>query len=904
MGIRERIVFRPADKPVDEIVTPPEEAFHISSRGDKKGNSPEILEGKENERIRYTARCFMFQSRSLQEIRDEIVDRGLDALKDLELTHCVFLQKRPDSKNPNQWMPPGGKIETGRGETAGAASMREAYEEFGVRSPSGHVFQGKYLYSLPSDAGLNRSFIFAGRIMPSDKPWPIDNQEDKIGEITPFGHRDLTRLMTQGQFADQKRKGELLDSLQIGLQERSLMREAEEGEESGERKLHGFVLDKNRVSDAFKINIGIMDFSAGQEAGKKLEILKLFLTKMKVIFLRSGDEVCAGVNPITGQKLSANLVEWKKLWISHLSWLSGESSESGDPYKSKDNTEFLGKVERVWKNIFEVLESVKSGAIKKRIATSFERAVDLGNFKEEIAGEYSAGSKIEAVLHFLYTLSASDFFDDSYLRIAKKNDKLKDFVGRLEEFFRGIPNPPGETAEQVRGAGVYRKMNYIGKMGKNRDYLDRIGRHFAKVFGIPSGGQEFDERRGYVNDFLDHIAETAAKVDESGSNAEESMLNELRTAKLSDLVYWAFSPDDAPSKRSEKGDVDSGQYTLDARRHLVLMYLMNGVEQFIKDQDMLSKDWRGQTEDKIETDIFGEMLSSPSGRVFFRKVFKDEEKYKATGAKIVRSVLVDIEQVPENVAGTFAKTTRHMKRTRAGSEYKLEVDTSNRIKKRPSIYRKTVERGLDEMYEEDGTPVITDRARRTIVVHQCPKDKIRRINFSEDDYVEAGLINPDKKIGIDNQTEIEAVLDVMKGIVDAGKVRGKNAVRIIKYKPTPRLGERMQSSTVGAAGDVRLAKFVIEYTELDKKGKPVKKDGRIVKRYEEVQVFSPSTDGRTATFWKEDKKIKDVPYVHDRLYNTMKRALRSPVVLLLGRKAQSSMTSYLAKHASERKKLK
>jgi hypothetical protein len=114
--------------------------------------------------------------------------------------------------------------------------------------------------------------------------------------------------------------------------------------------------------------------------------------------------------------------------------------------------------------------------------------------------------------------------------------------------------------------------------------------------------------------------------------------------------------------------------------------------------------------------------------------------------------------------------------------------------------------------------------------------------------------------------EIEGVADVLEDIL-----KSNPNVRIIKYKATPKKGEKIASSGPGGGARVRFAKCTVE----------LEKDGAL--HQEELQIFSGSKDEasgkvRSAYFYRKEKELDDSKYKQKRLFDT--NTFRSFVELL------------------------
>lgn len=115
--------------------------------------------------------------------------------------------------------------------------------------------------------------------------------------------------------------------------------------------------------------------------------------------------------------------------------------------------------------------------------------------------------------------------------------------------------------------------------------------------------------------------------------------------------------------------------------------------------------------------------------------------------------------------------------------------------------------------------------------------------------------NPDKVVN-----EYAAVLEIIKQLQRKG-------AKILDYDPTNRPGENFNSSGPGGGDPIVLAKFYI-LLEIDG-----------VRHIEEVQIFSPTEDGKTSFAHKEFKARLDAQYAVKRLTDT--RGLRSFIELML-----------------------
>lgn len=166
-------------------------------------------ENKEEISYKEVVRIFLLQTISHNEISDIIQNE--EDIKSLSFTRTVLIQKSANANNPNQLMPIGGNIN--KGETPESAAKREALEETHLIFSNLIKLDAEQTYTFMHNgkkAG-RKSCFFLGNLFaqPFDKPYPLNEEVDKIQQFVNLKPNELKELFTSGSLQDYT----LLDSL-------------------------------------------------------------------------------------------------------------------------------------------------------------------------------------------------------------------------------------------------------------------------------------------------------------------------------------------------------------------------------------------------------------------------------------------------------------------------------------------------------------------------------------------------------------------------------------------------------------------------------------------------------------------------------------------------------------------
>ena len=915
MGIRSSETF-PHQPPKEVFV---EKSFNINQRGDIKGH-PEAevsQEKREKNRIRDVVRVVPLQSKKAEDFSG----LTLDELQNAYLVHTVLIEKNKKSFNPGDAMQPGGKME--EGENVLDTAKRELEEETSIPLLSGITILGKEDYELKKKGLQLRARFVGTKISYRETFHQLDPDEDKISTFHRFdlpqiiklsldkkldvGGKNvflLDSLYTEMSGADsvqletEDEKGFWLEILSNFLEnnkkrlkqdvrisgmvdkwdnELTLLRKVQEESVAKKRrrlsskmkkssplkirremiekfaklgrsdeldegfKMAMFPHDARREEQAGQIKQGIMDYMGEAEAEKKADVLKKFLS---LVLDKLSGPARLRINKVLLDLRSSSR---NKAMISNVVVEEyDEAVQELVPKMKEEITQVFDLVEmqRLWKETFEILKN--AGLDEKEIMNKFMEAVNLSNFREEVVSTTASISETDAVLRFVNNLAESGGLTEDYLEAAKENPKLKDFVFRFRKFLDVSGGEKYNTNKQSEEMGKILRDEVLGTL---------VGEEFIDIFDIGNKkegarGAEtteakraaFNRRTTYINDLINSIVDITEKQasaiqkrkasrsaegkiaedeEESEIGLPERPWDEIQNGSIETLLQYAF-PDKKDLTPKEKN------YRFEALRHLGLLYLLTKADQYMEKTVALGRA-------PVEAIFQKILVSEGDKKLYFENQFDADGK------------LLDVQvSKPDDARGT-AKDVRQMKSIDGKNEYLVEAIIGK--KSLSSLYRKIIEHGLDEAHK------IHDINRRALIIHDC---ELTRENIDDRNMLAQGLVKVDRNVKKKDRNELPAVLDVMQRIVEEGNVGG-STVRILKYKPTLPPNRAMISSSAGGGAEIRLAKFEVEHT--DKNGE---------KRYEEVQVFTPSLDGRSAAFWYEQKKEDDKRYEFARLFESAK----------------------------------
>jgi len=530
----------------------------------------------------------------------------------------------------------------------------------------------------------------------------------------------------------------------------------------------------------------------------------------------------------------------------------------------------VSEIQELYVNVVDAVS--ESNFLSVPFHELFLEAVDLSNFQEEVDDESAGSSRIEATVRFMLTLLETKFSSNAYLDIAEKNEKLKDLVQKIKHFLRIISSDAkgGRGGEQHSMERQSASMAEFG--GDEGDAL--LADAFEESFDI-------DERWANrvftsTNTMIDDLSRKNIITITDGAYAANvvEQYNEVRDASLPYLLRLAF-----PRKKKSENHhfVKEGQHreraVFEARRKLALLVTLSEGRRFYEEtiENGVAP---------IQSDVWNAIVKPTPPDVQMGSRFDD------------RGELIDVDVVNEG----DAKEHAHVWRTRLrqvvrddGSVAPYLVEEITDQKRLEAVFRKMLIRGFDDPHE------IKDVFRRQFIFQ--PGDGNGSAHGAE-------RIFPKKEATIELCTESadgvrceQRLIEDMAPVVDmllsiqakAERLKTQGvSIHIVDFKPTD---GGMKSNSPGGGGDIRLAKWYVRHK--DKKG---------VVRYQEVQAFTPSDDGKSGFYWAQKKKSDDERYALDRLIFT--KGLRSFIELMWPAKLYASTRDVARNRRRKRPKKK
>lgn len=476
-------------------------------------------------------------------------------------------------------------------------------------------------------------------------------------------------------------------------------------------------------------------------------------------------------------------------------------------------------------------------ANKKEFRVWFESAIELCNYEEEL--KRVGKSRAEAILRFMYTLMELRHGYDLYIEKARAIPHLSDFVDRLDGFVHALRNVVEHEKNKKNpfASTMLKGFGIIDEFLKDKDDVDGeakdiIEEEFIKAFELVDN-KSVRRRLGRIDWFLNDMVRKGASALLPDTHSPNSLLplNETQSVGVVELLQWAIPTREKLRAMKEKNPEIRRQLVFEARRKLALLYLLKEVE--LHHTSVVEKQ-----NEPIER-LWGGCMKGPSVNVGLNN------QYTESGMLEQVRCNRNLPKKSTQNGGKEGVTTSLRKVELRGCKYLMQVDV--RLKLSSSIFRKYIERG------DDDVSTIRDTYGRLIVVEA--EHEQDQVNLCRRETRKISLANKKSNWEI-QETDIEdvvPVLDIVEGIIAEAKNK-KQHVDIFDYKPTPKIGERIKSNSAGGGGNVRYAKFYIRH--VDRKG---------VERFEEVQVFTPSEDGKSAFYHKKRKEIDDERYAKNRL---------------------------------------
>lgn len=535
-------------------------------------------------------------------------------------------------------------------------------------------------------------------------------------------------------------------------------------------------------------------------------------------------------------KESMKLIRVLEQWFYVADFSIDEIDEFMDKFNTEADTS-VGKANFLRELWSYMLVNKFDGDLNKA-QDSFVAAYDLSNFADEMKPNQTERSYNEMVLRSIYALLETKYTYDQYLEIIKSNKTLADFGQRLEIFINSL-------SEDVNPEDS--KSNLIYRL-RSLDDLDPefVEGEFLKAFFDLDKKSEkdkilFESKVGQILASIDSLlddkivrSKLAPHVSASFNERLLSQVGEIRNASIFKLLKYALPGVGEEEKDRFRADDDSvhgeqdksmlKRVVFEARRKLALLFLLADTDRHYDEVLNLGLAGIQESWDKI--------LDTPKVPCYIT------DKYEHGGKKL-KDVRVEFGETTESRA---QKTQLRPLETGQGNHFL--VSQGLRKKERESVYRKMIVRGYDNPAQ------IQDINGRSLVIVPSAETPLSEVVKKEE-----RVLNICKtKDGIGLECELTSVVDQVAILDILEKLLQNKNIKIFDYKPTNDPGQAFESSGAGGGGKVRFAKFYIQYTE---------RNGKLT--YEEVQIFSPSEDGRSGFYWEKHKKEDDEKYEFDRL---------------------------------------
>lgn len=517
----------------------------------------------------------------------------------------------------------------------------------------------------------------------------------------------------------------------------------------------------------------------------------------------------------------------KRMSVLHILFdtLALSENESISWFSRFENTETFFDFQIVWRECLMSLDQ------KPDFEKHFLAAVDLSNFSEETEKDLPSESQVEAIIRFIYTLLNTRFDFDDYFEIAEQNPKLSEFISKIKKFIESV-----STQKKRRGKlsqSFAEKVTFIQDL--NGELLSHI---FCEAFNLSEN--EVPQKLDRINKFINNIVDAAiySRVGDSYPKDSVNQITDISGAQLGTLISYAFALEN-PSWGNDAGEGDEAlrmkkRIVFEARRKLTLLYLFSEVD---KNYAEVIKNGNEPIEKLVQglltlPQVKGEIISVSDAEGDLENIFVNEN--------------LDISDEDKKIKKQETKFRRFKHKESAVS---FLVGNEVRTKQMDSVYRKVIVRGISNPKD------IKDIYGRTFTLVEDPNSVHSKKYLVQR---ESRMLMIDGKLQMAH--DFAPILDILE------YYQNQKGVRITQYKATPLLGENMQSNSVGG-NQIRVAKFYVEH--VDEKG---------IERTEEIQIFSPSEDGKSALYWQAKKKEDDERYFLDRMLDT--KGLRSFLELI------------------------
>ena len=772
-----------------------------------EGGSPEGVNifhehvdlSREKYKEKEVVRTAVSRSKSVKNIRDQVVrDQSFD-LNKVKFSSQLWIRKNQQSFNPDQLMPAGGGLK--EGETPEQAASRELGEETHLLPVGGFVDLGQVKYKLPEKKAIITARVFGTKILPADTAFSLHPEEDKIADFHYLDLNDLSELF-------------LSDKIQESAGGAGKMWGALKQEPTEE------LID---VEQQESLRIEIARYAEICEAEKKIDVMRC----LGKILNNDGkfSDLVGKINYLLNKVDKNNIDFVQHAWEQVVYWLKDGiiGNEKADVYVKR-----MAEQEAVEKILF---------------------ALDLSNFSEEIklpANEGGYNSRNEAVLRFACGLLETKNYSEVYLEAAKENPFLNDIVSRLERFIKLIAGA-GDTlnfqlqkfAEKIRLASDPKTSS---SAIPNKSDIELL---FCSTFSVQM--RQLNQRLLDVDEVLYWLETHALDPKKTGGvYHKESIkqINEVTSADVTQLLEIAFPAGHTPERNqsrwrkrlpsSRHKRLIAKRLVFEARRKLALLFLFADAGECYREEKLR------QVGNPIETGVYSELTTLPGYDCNLERVMNEKGELLDVKAELFDgsgSISGDIDSESTTVL-------RELKM--ANGSYFIASERPTAFKSKESYLAQMIIGGFDDPTN------IKDVARRALLII-APDEALAKSDWLKREEIELPA-NVHRRNEEKKAIEYRPVVEVLISIAAIPGVS-----RIFDYTPTPNIGEKVSSRSAG--GDVRFAKFYIEYKD---------QDGETFK--EEVQVYIPDEQGRSAFYHKARKEEDDARYFLQRLFKTKGRS--------------------------------
>ncbi|MBP7992707.1 MAG: hypothetical protein KAZ30_03585 [Candidatus Magasanikbacteria bacterium] len=749
---------------------------------------------------REVARVFVLQSNNPDSIRTDLEKMmasgkmGLsEAVTKLSLTHCLWIEKNKKSRNSGQVMPIGGGKSPEDGGDLGKTVTRELLYETHLRPTEiaplldyqNEPIVIDYKMRLkdpekPIKEVENSQTLYIAKILPSDIPYQLEPEEDKIARFHKLTVEDMGTLWGANTL-DKDGEVQLYDSL----------------------RLYPKDSESERIDLKFK---------------EPVEHATLVAETMRSL----GNEA-RGFEADKMYDVAHELVEtarWKNPDMDY-----GEIGLLQNKlFRLKELRDDLPKAKEIYFEIIDLCSNVID------LMEWFPHAVERSNFKEELRNP--GNSDIEAAIRFAFLLSETNLSLEEVVLLKHELD--------MES---GPPRPVN---------GYYDMINFLAKIacpGGKAISKDEKGKEVVLLT---------DERvTEYANSKKQSIIEDEVSENTGIANISDKL--ERINKFIKNMIASGVNQD-----RQDKLDVDELDPMSNTAAAKIKGLLKLGFEDLNDEEHEIFKAFESE---EIRKRIKFEALR----KLFFLSALEPASRRYSEVIKLGNS---EIEDIWNKVVSVRGSTERSLTIIDENGEAKqrfmrtLNVDTGLlvtpdvRTKQVDNYFRKIITRGFDN--PED----LWDTYGRSLVLAPDPNagfEKSKELFTRQSFEVETYYLDYNKNFVKQTQTVFEypAVIKIIQGLQAKG-------VKIVDYDPTNLPGTPFNSSGPGGGDPIVMAKF---YMCLD-----TEEDGEVERRFEEVQIFSPTEDGISGFKHKENKAYFDAKRKVRRLKDT--KGLRSFIELL------------------------